>query len=106
MVDADGLHVSVPSGARMEVGKWTVVNAVTNEQTIGPTCPDAYLDQIRIAVWAQDARVRDTGGIGGPCYANLPIEQADKAPQWRCLPDGTLTLECSTSHPCPGESQC
>jgi hypothetical protein len=105
-VEADGLQVSVPNGARVDVGPWTVVNALTYEQTVGPTCPDAYFDRISIAVWTRDARVRDTGGIGGPCYANLPIEQADKAPQWLCLPDGTLTLECSSSHPCPGESVC
>ena len=54
----------------------------------------------------RDARVRENGGIGGPCYAAQPIEQAEGAPQYRCLPDSTLSRQCTASIPCPGNSPC
>jgi len=69
-------------------------------------CPDAFADRIQVAVWARNAQVRDNGGIGGPCYAARPIEQAEGAPQYLCLSDGTLSRQCAASTPCPGDSRC
>jgi hypothetical protein len=105
-VTVDGRTVSVPSGARVEEGRWMVVNAVAQEQTGITVCPDAFAGRIEVAVWSLDGQVRETGGMGGPCYANLPIEQSEGAPQFRCLPDGTLTRECAASRRCPGVSEC
>jgi hypothetical protein len=105
-VSVDGMTVSVPSGTRVEVGRWMVVNAVAQEQTGMTVCPDAFADRVQVALWTLDGQVPETGGMGGPCYADLPIEQALGDPQFRCLPDGTLTRECAASEPCPGASQC
>jgi hypothetical protein len=105
-VSVDNIAVSAPSRARVEAGPWMVVNALFQEQTGMTVCPDAFADRIQVAVWARNAQVRDNGGIGGPCYADLPIEHAEGAPQYLCLRDGTLSRECAASPPCPGASQC
>ena len=105
-VNIDGVEVSVPSRGRVEAGPWIVVNAQFQEQTGMTVCSDAFADRIQVAAWTRDAQVRDNGGIGGPCYAALPIEQAEGAPQYLCLADGTLSRQCGTSPPCPGDSQC
>jgi hypothetical protein len=105
-VSVDGTTASVPSGARVEVGRWMVVNAVTQEQTGMTACPDAFADRARVALWTLEGQVPEFGGMGGPCYPEVPLEQADGAPQYRCSPDGTLTRECSASAPCPGVSAC
>lgn len=101
-----GATLSVRSGARVEAGPWMLVNAVTQQQTGMTMCPDAFADRIQVAVWAREGQVPETGGMGGPCYADLPLEQAEGAPQYRCLPDGTLTRECGRSAACPGVSEC
>ena len=106
-VEVDGAEpFSVSSGGRDAVGPWSVVNAVTQEQTGATACADAFADQARIAVWARGADVLESGGIGGPCYGNLPIEHAVGAPQYLCMPDGTLSRDCSEAAPCPGVSLC
>lgn len=105
-VSVDGIEVSVPSRGRVEAGPWMVVNALFREQTGMTVCPDAFADQIQVAVWNRSAQARDDGGIGGPCYADLPIEHFEGAPQYLCLPDGTLSRQCAASTPCPGASQC
>lgn len=105
-VVVNGAAVSPRSGARAELGPWMVVNALTREQTGMSVCPDAFADAIEVALWTLDGRVRETGGVGGPCYAQLPIGQSEGAPGYRCLPDGTLTRECGRSSPCPGVSEC
>jgi hypothetical protein len=105
-VSVDEATVSVPSGARVEVGRWMVVNAVTQEQTGMTACPDAFADRVQVALWTLDGQVPEFGGMGGPCYPDVPLEQAEGAPRYRCLPDGTLTRECSASAPCRGVSAC
>jgi hypothetical protein len=105
-VSVDGIGISVPSRGRVEVGPWIIVNALFQEQTGMTVCADAFADRIRVAVWTRDAQVRENGGIGGPCYAALPIEHAEGAPQYLCLPDGTLSRQCAASIPCPGDSRC
>lgn len=105
-VDVDGSTVAVPSGARIDVGPWSVVNAGLQEQTGDAVCADAIRDQLRVALWPRTAQVRDSGGIGGPCYAHLPIEQAEGKPQYLCLPDATLSRQCASSSPCPAGSRC
>lgn len=69
-------------------------------------CPDALADQVQVAVWTRQGQVPDKGGIGGPCYADLPIEQGEGAPEYSCLADHTLSRQCAASTPCPGASQC
>jgi hypothetical protein len=105
-VNADGIEVSVPSGGRVEAGPWMVVNAVFHEQIGMTVCLDSGADRIQVAVWARGAQVRENGGIGGPCYAAQPIEQAEGAPEYVCLPDGTLSRQCAASTRCPAESLC
>jgi len=105
-VQADGMTVLVPNRARVQAGRWMVVNARLEEQTGMTRCPDAYADHIEVAVWPRTAQVQSSGGIGGPCYAELGITQAEGAPQILCLPDGTLSRECGASPPCPAHSQC
>lgn len=105
-VEVDATAASLRSRERAEVGPWMVVNAITREQTGMTVCPDAFADAIEVAVWTLDAQVPETGGMGGPCYASLPIAQSEGAPQFRCLPDGTLSRECGRSDPCPGVSEC
>jgi hypothetical protein len=105
-VAVDGTTVSVPSGARVEAGPWVVLNAISTEQTGTPQCTDASGDLVRAAIWTRAAQVRDSGGIGGPCYTDVPIERVEGAPEYLCLPDGTLTRQCAASSPCPAESPC
>lgn len=105
-VNVDGIGVLVPSRGRVDAGPWIVVNALFREQTGRSVCPDYLADRIQVAVWTRDGQVRESGGIGGPCYAALPIEQAEGAPQYLCLPDGTLSRQCAASTPCPGDSLC
>jgi hypothetical protein len=105
-VNVDGIGVSVPSRGRVQAGPWFVVNALFQEQTGMTVCPDAFADRIQVAVWTRDGQVPDNGGIGGPCYASLPIEQAEGVSPYLCLPDGTLSRQCAASTACPGESRC
>ena len=105
-MNIDSVGVSVPGGGRVDAGSWIVVNAIFREQTGKTVCPDAFADRIQVAVWTRDAPVRENGGIAGPCNAAQPLEQAEGAPQYRCLPDGTLSRQCTALTPCPGSSAC